>query len=209
VSEFPHPTDLIEPEFLLSAYASGLFPMALDSGEIGWFAPDPRGVIPLDGFHIPKGLRRVLKKRPFEIRVDTAFLNVIEGCADREETWISETILRSYLELQRLGQAHSVEAWQDGELVGGLYGVRLRGAFFGESMFSRVSEASKVCLVALVERLKCGGFVLLDTQWNNSHLAQFGCEEIEREEYAAMLAEAMDDEGEWNSPTDMNSSLFI
>jgi len=209
VSEFPHPIDLIEPEFLLSAYASGLFPMALDSGEIGWFAPDPRGVIPLDGFHIPKGLRRVLKKRPFEIRVDTAFLNVIEGCADREETWISETILRSYLELHRLGQAHSVEAWQDGELVGGLYGVRLRGAFFGESMFSRVSEASKVCLVALVERLKCGGFVLLDTQWNNSHLAQFGCEEIEREEYAAMLAEAMDDEGEWNSPTDMNSSLFI
>ena len=209
MSEFPHPIDLIEPEFLLSAYASGLFPMALDSGEIGWFAPDPRGVIPLDGFHIPKGLRRVLKKRPFEIRVDTAFLNVIEGCADREETWISETILRSYLELHRLGQAHSVEAWQDGELVGGLYGVRLRGAFFGESMFSRVSEASKVCLVALVERLKCGGFVLLDTQWNNSHLAQFGCEEIEREEYAAMLAEAMDDEGEWNSPTDMNSSLFI
>ncbi len=197
MSEFPHPVDRIEPGFLLSAYASGLFPMALDSGEIGWFAPDPRGVIPLDRFHIPKGLRRVLKKRPFEIRVDTAFLEVIEGCADREETWISETILRSYLELHQRGQAHSVEAWQDGELVGGLYGVRLEGAFFGESMFSRVSEASKVCLVALVERLKRGGFVLLDTQWNNHHLAQFGCEEIDAEEYAAMLAEAMETEGQW------------
>lgn len=190
---------MIEPGFLLSAYASGLFPMALDGGEIGWFAPDPRGVIPLDQFHIPKGLRRVLKKRPFEIRVDTAFLEVIEGCANREETWISETILRSYLELHRLGHAHSVEAWQDGELVGGLYGVRLQGAFFGESMFSRVSEASKVCLVALVERLKCGGFVLLDTQWNNAHLTQFGCEEIGGDEYAAMLSEAMESEGEWDS----------
>lgn len=191
---------MIEPGFLLSAYASGLFPMALDGGEIGWFAPDPRGVIPLDQFHIPKGLRRVLKKRPFEIRVDTAFLEVIEGCANREETWISETILRSYLELHRLGHAHSVEAWQDGELVGGLYGVRLQGAFFGESMFARVSEASKVCLVALVERLKCGGFVLLDTQWNNDHLTQFGCEEIGGDEYTAMLSEAMESEGEWDSP---------
>lgn len=199
MSEYPYPVDLIDANYLLSAYASGLFPMALDSGEIGWFAPNPRGVIPLDGFHVPKGLRRVLKKRPFEIRVDTAFLDVIEGCADREETWISETILRSYMELHRLGYAHSVEAWQDGELVGGLYGVRLRGAFFGESMFSRVSEASKVCLVALVERLKRGGFVLLDAQWNNAHLAQFGCEEIDGEEYAAILAEAMEGEGEWDS----------
>jgi len=188
---------MIDPGFLMSAYASGMFPMALEGGRIGWFSPEVRGVIPLDGFHIPKGLRRVLKKNPFEIRVDTAFLDVIEGCAERDETWISETIVRSYWELHRLGHAHSVEAWRDGELVGGLYGVRLGSAFFGESMFSRVSEASKVSLVYLVERLRAGGFTLLDTQWSNDHLVRFGCVDVPADEYDLMLGIAVDGEADW------------
>ncbi|QQL46387.1 leucyl/phenylalanyl-tRNA--protein transferase [Sulfuriroseicoccus oceanibius] len=197
VSEFAPIGEIIDPDFLLSAYASGMFPMAMEDGHIGWFSPEMRGVIPLDEFHIPKGLRRVLKKQPFEIRVDTAFLEVIEGCAERDETWISETIVRTYWELHRLGCAHSVEAWRDGELVGGLYGVRLGSAFFGESMFSRVSEASKVSLVHLVERMRAGGFTLLDTQWSNDHLVQFGCVEMPADEYDQLLDIAVDGDADW------------
>lgn len=181
----------IEPEFLLKAYRMGVFPMALSSGEIGWFSPNPRGIIPLNTFHIPNGLKRTLKKEPFEIRFSTAFREVMEGCADRSSTWIDETILQSYCELHARGFAHSVEAWQEGELVGGLYGVAIQGAFFGESMFSRATDASKVALVHLVERMNERGFLLLDTQWTTPHLERFGCLEIPRTEYMRRLQEAL------------------
>ncbi len=182
----------IRPALLLAAYRSGLFPMSLDHrGEIGWFSPDPRGVLPLDEFHIPKSLARTLKKEPFEIRVDTAFGEVIRGCSLRDTTWISDRIRKSYEKLHELGYAHSVESWQDGRLVGGLYGVALGGVFCGESMFSRETDASKVALVALVERLRERRFQLLDTQWTTPHLAKFGCREIPREDYLALLERAL------------------
>ena len=170
-------SEKIEPEMLLQAYQMGLFPMADedDSGEeqIGWYAPDPRGVIPLDGFHLPHGLKRVLKKEDYEIRMNTVFSTVIESCADRQETWISSGIQASYLALHKLGWAHSVESWYQGELVGGLYGVAIGGAFFGESMFSHRTDASKVALVHLVEHLKAKDFILLDTQWHSHLLGHF------------------------------------
>lgn len=181
----------IEPEFLLKAYRLGVFPMALSTGEIGWFSPDPRGIIPLDTFHIPHGLKRVLKKNPFEVRVNSAFEEVMKGCADRKTTWIDDTILKSYCELHTRGYAHSVECWQDNELVGGLYGVAIQGAFFGESMFSRATDASKVALVHLVERMNARGFELLDTQWTTPHLERFGCKEIRRIEYLRRLSQAL------------------
>ncbi len=182
----------IRPAVLIAAYRGGMFPMAMDNrGEIGWFSPDPRGVIPLDRFHIPHGLRRTLKKKSFEIRIDTAFSEVMEGCADRRTTWISREIVTSYEKLFELGYAHSVEAWRDGKLVGGLYGVSIGGAFFGESMFSRVTDASKVALVGLIERLCERNFQLLDTQWTTEHLNQFGCCEIPRYEYLCQLNRAL------------------
>lgn len=181
----------IPPEVLLSAYAQGVFPMA-DRGEILWFSPEKRGLIPLDErFHLPHGLRKTLKKRPFEVRWDTAFREVMLGCADREETWIDPTILESYCELHRLGHAHSVECWDDEGLQGGLYGVELPGVFFGESMFSRKTDASKIALVALVENLRSRGFQLLDTQWMTPHLRQFGGYELPRRQYHAALARAL------------------
>lgn len=183
---------LIEPDFLLKAYRMGIFPMALESREIAWFSPDPRGVIPLEEFHVPKGLRRVLKKSPFEIRFNDAFRLVVEGCAMREETWIDETILESFCQLHEEGYAHSVEVWSEGQLAGGLYGVAIAGAFFGESMFSQEPNASKVALVALVERMGDRGMVLLDTQWVNPHLEQFGCREISRADYLRQLEAALE-----------------
>ncbi|MAS92582.1 MAG: leucyl/phenylalanyl-tRNA--protein transferase [Verrucomicrobiales bacterium] len=178
----------IRPAILIAAYRGGMFPMAMDNrGEIGWFSPDPRGVIPLDEFHIPHGLKRTLRKDLFEIRVNTAFKEVMEGCADRKTTWISKEIMTSYEKLFELGYAHSVEAWRDGELRGGLYGIAIGGAFFGESMFSRESDASKVALVSLVKRLKERRFQLLDTQWTTDHLSRFGCREIPRYEYIRQL----------------------
>lgn len=187
----------IEPISLLRAYAAGIFPMGLEDGSIGWFSPEPRGIIPLDGFHIPKGLRRALKKNRFEIRYDTAFADVMRGCAARESTWIDQTIFDSYVQLHELGFAHSVEAWRNGELVGGLYGVALRGLFCGESMFSRETDASKICLVHLVERLRRGGFVVLDTQWTTPHLRTFGAVDIPRESYLDLLEEALETQAEW------------
>lgn len=165
--------------------------MAMEDGEIGWFSPDPRGVIPLEGFHLPHGLKRLLRRHPFEIRINTAFAHVLEGCASREETWIDPTIHRSYTRLHELGFAHSVEAWREGNLVGGLYGVSLGGAFFGESMFHRESGASKVALHALVERLRARHFTLLDIQWTTPHLLGFGAREIPRSDYLHQLAEAI------------------
>jgi len=185
---------MLEPEMVLAAYRRGIFPMAVDKrGRIGWFSPDPRAVIPLDErFHVPHGLRRVLKQGKFEITADTDFDTVIRECAKRKEgTWISTGIIESYSKLHRLGHAHSVETRLDGKLVGGLYGVAVGGAFFGESMYHRATDASKVALVALVERLRARGFVLLDTQWTTPHLQQFGTFEIPRHEYLWRLEHAL------------------
>lgn len=182
---------MIPSDLLLSAYARGLFPMALPEGELGWFSPDPRGVLPLDEFHVPHGLKRALRRAPYEIRFNSAFSEVIAACARRKETWIDEEITESYTALHRLGCAHSVEAWAGGCLVGGLYGVSLGGAFFGESMFHTATDASKVALVALVARLRERGFMLLDTQWTTAHLRQFGAKEIPRLIYLQLLARAL------------------
>ncbi len=184
---------MIAPALLLHGYRSGLFPMAMEHGEIGWFSPDPRGIIPLerDGFHVPHGLRRTLNKDRFETRVDTAFEAVMRSCAQRMETWISEEIINSYCALFEMGYAHSVESWLDGRLVGGLYGVSLRGAFFGESMFHTETDASKVALVNLVARLRVHGYLLLDVQWTTPHLKTFGATEIPRSDYLERLAKAM------------------
>jgi leucyl/phenylalanyl-tRNA--protein transferase len=187
----------ITPDLLLRAYASGLFPMAdsADDPDLFWVEPEVRGVLPLDGFHIPKRLARTVRQSPFEIRINTAFEDVVAACAEsvenRPSTWINSTITELYSELHRLKHAHSVEAWRDGQLVGGLYGVSLRRAFFGESMFSRATDASKVCLVHLVERLRQRGFLLLDTQFTTEHLKRFGAIDIPREDYAEMLADAL------------------
>lgn len=184
---------MLSAELLLHAYRSGVFPMAMDGGEIAWFSPDPRAIIPLDeGFHVPHGLKRALKKRKFEIRIDTAFGRVIRSCAKRKETWINREIIASYENLHRLGYAHSVEAWCDGALAGGLYGVAQGGAFFGESMFHEVTDASKVALYALVQRLRERGFILLDTQWTTSHLEGFGAHNVPRPKYLKWLADAVE-----------------
>ncbi len=182
---------IIPPKVLLETYAAGVFPMAED-GEILWFSPEQRGLIPLDDrFHIPHGLARRLKRKPYEIRWDTAFREVMLGCAARDETWIDEVILDSYCALHRAGHAHSVECWDADGLQGGLYGVALPGVFFGESMFSRKTDASKIALVALVERLRENQFSLLDTQWLTEHLQQFGGYELPRDEYLAALQQAL------------------
>jgi leucyl/phenylalanyl-tRNA--protein transferase len=186
---------MIEPDVLLMAYRHGIFPMAVDKrGRIAWFSPEPRAIIPLDHrFHVPHGLRRALKRRKFDISIDLDFQEVIRECAKRwEGTWISPGIIASYGRLYKLGYAHSVETRFDGKLVGGLYGVHIGGAFFGESMFHRLNDASKVALVALVHRLRERGFVLLDTQWQTPHLAQFGTLEISRREYLRILEQAVD-----------------
>jgi leucyl/phenylalanyl-tRNA--protein transferase len=184
---------MIPTPLLLRAYAEGLFPMGMEDGEIGWFSPDPRGVLPLDAFHASSRLRRVVRQGRFRIEIDRGFEDVMRACAKRpsEGTWISEEIVASYLELFRLGCAHSVETWQGEELVGGLYGVHLGGVFFGESMFHRVTDASKVALVALVDRLVAGGFALLDVQWLTPHLATFGATEIPRAQYLRQLKRAL------------------
>ena len=167
--------------------------MALEDGDIGWFSPDPRTIIPLEGFHVPHGLRRERQRQKFEVRINTAFEEVMRACAEREDTWINEEIIASYVRLHELGFAHSVETWSaPNELAGGLYGVSIGGAFFGESMFHRATGASKVALWALVERMREREFTLLDTQWLTSHLAQFGAREIPRPLYLHLLAEAVD-----------------
>jgi leucyl/phenylalanyl-tRNA--protein transferase len=185
---------VLDADLLLDAYRRGIFPMAINRrGTIGWFSPDPRAIIPLDHrFHIPHGLRRTLNKKRFEITFDRDFPAVIRACADRREgTWISPGIIQAYTALHRLGHAHSVETWREAKLVGGLYGVHIGAAFFGESMFHRATDASKVALVALVERLRQNGFALLDTQWQTPHLRQFGAIEIPRQEYLRILQQAV------------------
>lgn len=189
----------IDPALLVRAYREGIFPMALDDGDIGWFSPDPRGILPLDRFHLPSRLGRVMRQGTFAPGIDRAFEAVIRACADRPDgTWINDDIIASYLTLHRLGLAHSVEVWQDGALVGGLYGVHLGGAFFGESMFHRATDASKVALAWLVERLTRRGFALLDVQWVTPHLAQFGAVEVPRVEYQRLLRRALARSCMWN-----------
>lgn len=181
----------LPPQLLIAAYLQGVFPMGVD-GRIEWFSPDPRAILPLDGFRIPRTLRQLLRQGRFELRINTVFKQVMLACTEREEgTWITPEIVRAYVELHRLGLAHSVEAWKDGELAGGLYGVAIGGAFFGESMFHRVRDASKVALAALVERMRTRGYALLDVQFTTAHLARFGVVEIPRDEYLRRLAEAV------------------
>jgi leucyl/phenylalanyl-tRNA---protein transferase len=182
---------MIESETLLLGYRLGCFPMAMDDDVIEWFSPTRRGIIPLENFHLPHMARREWKRRVFEIKIDSAFSRVIRACAQRAETWINNEIVASYEQLHRLGHAHSVEAWRNGELAGGLYGVALGGAFFGESMFHRVTGASKIALAALVERLTARRFALLDTQWVTPHLEQFGAIEISRAKYLELLQQAL------------------
>ena len=188
---------MIEPELLVSAYASGWFPMAVEGGELRWFSPDPRGVIPLEAFSVPRRLARMWRQGRFRIEIDTAFAEVIRACAETERdpadpgTWITEEIIESYTTLYARGLAHSVEVWREDRLIGGLYGVSLAGAFFGESMFHWETDASKIALIALVERLVSRGYVLLDTQWTTPHLEQFGATDIPRREYLRRLERAL------------------
>ncbi|HEV7435734.1 leucyl/phenylalanyl-tRNA--protein transferase [Rhizobium halophilum] len=187
----------ITPDILLRAYSIGLFPMAesADDPEIFWVEPEVRGILPLDQLHISKSLAKAMRRDPFSIRVNTSFDHVIDLCAeaadDRPNTWINTTIRLLYSELHRMGHAHSVEAWEGEELVGGLYGVTLGSAFFGESMFSRRTNASKICLVHLVERLREKRFTLLDTQFTTEHLKTFGAIDVPKEDYLEMLKEAV------------------
>ncbi len=200
----------ISPELVIQAYRQGLFPMAETrlGDRVYWLDPEYRGVLPLDGFHLPRRLRRTVTAGAFEVVVDRDFAGTISGCAapaaGRPDTWINPDILQLFNELHRMGYAHSVECWRDGALVGGLYGVAIGGAFFGESMFSRARDASKVALVHLVVRLRLGGFRLLDTQFITGHLAQFGATEIPREAYRTALADALDVEASWLSAPDAN-----
>jgi leucyl/phenylalanyl-tRNA--protein transferase len=195
------------PELLLRAYAAGAFPMAEPGGAIHWYSPDPRAILPLDALHVSKTLRRKLQQRPFELRTDTRFEAVMRACSEprsgREETWIDERLVEAYVGLHRQGCAHSIEAWLGDALVGGLYGVSLGGGFFGESMFSRPelggTDASKICLVQLVETLRAGGYQLLDTQFWTPHLGRLGVVEVSREDYLRALGNALEHPGRWPS----------
>ena len=191
----------LTPDLLLYGYQQGVFPMAdPDDDAVYWFRPEKRGVLPLDRFHVPKNLQKLVRQGAFEVVVDRDFEGVMRACADRDSTWISEEIIDAYTALHEWGCAHSVECWQEGRLVGGLYGVALGGAFFGESMFHRVSNASKVALVHLVQRLRKGGYVLLDTQYTTPHLEQFGVVEIPSAEYERRLERALTVRATWHVP---------
>ena len=185
--------EILTPDILLDAYRIGFFPMAESrDGPLSWYSPDPRGIIPLRPGNIPRSVRKLVRDGRFEVRFDTSFEQVMRACAEREETWISEEIIAVYTALFKVGYGHSVEAWEGGALVGGLYGVAIGGAFFGESMFSRVSGTSKVALASLLTRLEASGFSLLDSQYITPHLAQFGAIEIPRIEYLALLENALE-----------------
>lgn len=187
----------LTPQLLLGAYASGIFPMAesRNDPDLYWIDPDLRGIVPLDRFHIPRRLRKTLRAAPYDVRCNTDFVGTIRGCAEpqgtRPETWINDEIERLYAALFEMGFAHSVECWREGELVGGLYGVSLGGAFFGESMFTRARDASKIALCHLAARLRKSGYILLDSQFLTDHLRQFGTIEIDRAKYKRRLADAL------------------
>ncbi len=185
----------LTPQLLLAAYSQGVFPMGHDDGEIYWYDPDPRTILPLDTFHVPRSLKQRIRRGGFTVRLNTAFRAVMLACAapapGRDHTWITAEIVDAYCVLHEYGYAHSVETWIDGRLVGGLYGVALGGLFAGESMFSQVTDASKIALVYLVDRLRANGFVLHDTQFMTEHLRRFGAVEIPRDEYHQRLAQAL------------------
>jgi leucyl/phenylalanyl-tRNA---protein transferase len=181
----------LDPIDLIQAYCQGAFPMGDPDGEIHWYRPPMRGILPIADFHLPRRFQRYLKECPFEVRWNTAFGEVLRGCADREETWINEVIIDTYEALHQMGFAHSAEVWRDGRLVGGVYGVAIGGAFFGESMFSREPQASKVALTRLQQRLQVRGYILHDTQWTTKHLAQFGGHEIPCADYLDLLSQAV------------------
>lgn len=189
---------MLTPQILLKAYSCGLFPMSesADDPELFWVDPEVRGIIPLDKFHIPRSLKKVINRGIFDIKINTDFPQVMRECAketdDRPTTWINDTILKLYHELHLTGHAHSIEAWKDGELVGGLYGVSLGSAFFGESMYSRATDASKVCLAFLVKYMIKNNFTLLDTQFTTDHLIRFGAVDIPRDVYSILLSKAME-----------------
>jgi leucyl/phenylalanyl-tRNA--protein transferase len=202
----PSPFDIeITPELIIRAYRAGIFPMSEDAEDedLFWVSPEMRGIIPLDGFHLSTSLRKAIRKSGFVVKVDTDFDAIIEGCAQpdegRQTTWINRTIRAVYGELFRRGVAHTVEVWDGDHLVGGLYGLAISGAFFGESMFHRRTNASKMAMAHLVERLNAGGFVLLDTQFVTDHLASLGGIEIPREHYEERLAEALLIQGDWSA----------
>lgn len=185
------PKELLKPENMIRLYASGAFPMAdSKTGNINWYLPEVRTIIPLDNFNIPRSTRKAIDDENFEIKIDTDFEGVLEGCSDRESTWISGELKSAYRRLKKRGHIHTVETWKDGELVGGLYGVTFRSAFFGESMFSKVSQASKAALAALLKHLNEKNFVLLDVQYMTEHLKMFGAVEISFEEYTKLLHKA-------------------
>ncbi|SRR5579862_180902 len=202
-----HGSPHLTPDILLRAYAEGIFPMAerREDTELFWVSPDRRGILPLDAFHVPRRLARTVRSDRFKVTSDLAFVDVMKACAEpgpgREQSWINAEILRLYTALHASGHAHSIESWRDGRLVGGLYGVKLGAAFFGESMFSRETDASKVALVHLAARLIAGGFELLDTQFLTAHLARFGTVEITRREYLAQLKRAIGRPAYWSAPS--------
>lgn len=186
-----NPKDLLKPENMIRLYASGAFPMAdPKTGNINWYLPDTRTIIPLENFNIPRSAKKEIEEKNFEIKFDTDFEEVLAGCSDRESTWISEELKTAYRGLKKRGYIHTVETWKDRKLVGGLYGVTFRGTFFGESMFSKVSQASKAALVTLLKHLKEKDFVLLDVQYMTEHLKMFGAVEISFEEYTKLLHKA-------------------
>ena len=205
----------LTPEVIVRTYASGVFPMARahDDPRLYWIDPEQRGILPLDGLKVSRSLRKVLRKGAFSVTVDSAFSAVLKGCASltpvRRETWINDRITRVFSDLHRLGMAHSVECWSSGSLVGGLYGLALGGAFFGESMFSRMADASKVALCHLVARLKRGGFHLLDTQFTTDHLCSLGAVEIPRQDYHQRLEAALAQRGEFHVPVPDEEVLGI
>ena len=211
----PLPPARLTPQLVLQAYSIGYFPMSEDrfARDVFWVRPDVRGVLPIDRFHVPRSLRKRVRQSAFDVRVDTAFEAVMQGCAapqtDRWQTWINAQILDAYAELHEMGFAHSVEAWLDGELVGGLYGVSIGGAFFGESMFSVVTDASKVCLVHLAARLRIGGYVLHDTQFTTDHLKRFGAQEVAARDYARRLKAALAVHGDFRAMPDQVSGSSI
>jgi len=189
--EYIDPKELLKPDNMLRLYASGAFPMAdAETGSINWYLPEIRTIIPLNNYNIPRTAKKAIEDKNFEIRFDTDFEGVLEGCADRESTWISDELKVAYRRLKKRGHIHTVETWKDGNLVGGLYGVMFRGAFFGESMFSQVSQASKAALVALLKHLNEKDFVLLDVQYITEHLKMFGAVEISFEKYTKLVHKA-------------------
>lgn len=193
---------VITPELLLNAYAAGIFPMAekRDDPDVYWVDPRRRGIFPLDGFRISRSLARRMRRHPPRVSINTAFADVVDACADRDETWINAEIRRLYLDLHRMGHAHSLEVWEGDTLTGGVYGVVLGAAFFGESMFSRRTDASKIALTYLVDRLRLGGFQLFDTQFLTPHLASLGAVEVTRAEYHRRLEKALSLQGDFIGP---------